>query len=381
MDPSTASSSGSARLCPTCGTRLAAGVTRCVVCGSDLRPGTQRPGGGGGAQVSLSLPVALGLLAAFVLLTAGITFAAVRLTNVGQRATPTVTPTATSTVTPTPPPTFTSTPESSPTPLPPIDYTVVANDTCAGLAFRFDVTLRSILQLNNLTPDCLLSVGTVLKIPQPTPTPSPEPTVTLQAAEATAQACDRASYTVEANDTLAGIAANYNVELEAIKEFNGMPSDTVFVGQVLTIPLCRRLPTPGPTPTATPPPPYPAPNLLLPRDGEYFAQTSNSVTLQWASVGALRENEFYQVIVEDLTDASGTKRLVGYASDTKYIVPTSFRPNDTLPHILRWQVTVVRQTGTDAGGNPIYLSGGAVSDRRHFAWSGTGVAPTATPAP
>ena len=48
-----------------------------------------------------------------------------------------------------------------------------------------------------------------------------------------------------------------------------------------------------------------------------------------------------QVIVEDLTDSSGTKRLVGYATDTKYIVPTSFRPNDTLPHILRWQVTVV----------------------------------------
>ncbi len=55
-----------------------------------------------------------------------------------------------------------------------------------------------------------------------------------------------------ANDTLAGIALNYNVELQAIKDFNQMPSDTVFVGQVLTIPLCRRLPTPGPTPTATP---------------------------------------------------------------------------------------------------------------------------------
>ena len=379
MDASRDTSSGAPRLCPTCGTRLAAGVTRCVVCGSDLRPTGARKTRGAGAQVSLSLPVALGLLAVFVLLTAGITFAAVRLTNVGLRSTPTVTPTLTATVTATSEPTATSTPESSPTPLPPIDYTVVSLDTCAGLAFRFDVTVKSILDINNLTPDCLLSVGTVLKIPQPTPTPSPEPTATLLAAEATEQACDRISYTVQANDTLAGIGLNYNVELQAIKEFNGMPSDTVFVGQVLTIPLCRRLPTPGPTPTATPPPPYPAPNLLLPRDGEYFSLANDSVTLQWASVGQLRENEFYQVIVEDLTDSTGTKRLVGYASDTKYIVSVSFRPNDTLPHIMRWGVSVVRQTGTDAGSRPIYVSGGATSDRRYFSWSGTAVASTPTP--
>jgi len=379
MDPSRETSAGAPRLCPTCGTRLAAGVTRCVVCGSDLRPGSARSSRGAGAHISLSLPVALGLLAGFVLLTAGITFAAMRLTNLGVRATPTVTPTLTATVTPTPPPTYTSTPEASPTPEPPIEYTVVALDTCGSLAFAFDVSVRSILEMNNLGSECLLSVGTVLKIPRPTPTPSPEPTSTLLPAEATEQACDRIAYTVEANDTLAGIAANYNVELQAIKEYNSMPSDTVYVGQVLTIPLCRRLATPGPTPTATPPPPYPAPNLLLPRDGEYFSLTSDTVTLQWASVGQLRENEFYQVIIEDLTDSTGTKRLVGYATDTKYIVPVTFRPNDTLPHIMRWTVSVVRQTGTDDNSKPIYVSGGATSDRRHFSWTGTTVAETPTP--
>lgn len=379
MDPSRETSVGAPRTCPTCGTRLAAGVTRCVVCGSDLRPGSGRSTRGASAQISLSLPLALGLLAGFVLLTAGATFATMRLTNLGVRATPTITPTSTATVTPTPPPTFTSTPEPSPTPEPPIDYTVVALDTCGSLAVRFNVSVRSIIELNNLGADCLLSVGTSLKIPRPTPTPSPEPTSTLLPAEATQQACDRITYTVEANDTLAGIAANYNVEVEAIKEYNRMPSDTVFVGQVLIIPLCRRLPTPGPTPTATPPPPYPAPNLLLPRDGEHFSLSNDTVSLQWASVGQLRENEFYQILVEDLTDSTGTKRLVGYATDTKYIVPVSFRPNDTQPHILRWSVSVVRQTGTDAGGKPTYVSGGATSDHRHFSWSGTAIAATPTP--
>ncbi len=57
----------------------------------------------------------------------------------------------------------------------------------------------------------------------------------------------------------------------------------------------------------------------------------------------------------------------------------TFRPNDTLPHIMRWDVSVVRQTGTDANSNPIYVSGGAVSDRRHFTWSGAAVASTPTP--
>ncbi len=48
--------------------------------------------------------------------------------------------------------------------------------------------------------------------------------------------------------------------------------------------------------------------------------------------GSCGENEFYQVIVEDLTDTTGTKRLVGYATDTKYILPVTFRPkNSTLP--------------------------------------------------
>jgi LysM repeat protein len=379
MNPSKEPTGAAPRLCPTCGTRLAAGVTRCVVCGSDLRQAAARPKHGAAGQVSLSLPVALGVLAAFILLTAGITFAAMRLTDLGVRPTPTTTPTLTATTTATPPPTFTSTPVPSPTPEPPIEYTVVANDTCGSLAYAFDVSVRSILEANNLGADCLLSVGTVLKIPRPTPTPSPEPTATLLPAEATEKACDRMTYTVEANDTLAGIALNYNVELQAIKEYNGMPSDTVFIGQVLTIPLCRRLPTPGPTPTATPPPPYPAPNLLLPRDGEYFSLANESVTLQWASVGQLRENEFYQVIVEDLTDSTGTKRLVGYASDTKYIVPATFRPNDSLPHIMRWVVSVVRQTGTDANSKPIYISGGATSDRRHFSWTGTAAAATPTP--
>jgi hypothetical protein len=167
--------------------------------------------------------------------------------------------------------------------------------------------------------------------------------------------------------------------MAAIMDYNDMGSEVVFIGQVLRIPLCERLPTAGPTPTATAPPPYPAPNLLLPQDGAAFTLANDTVSLQWASVGELRENEFYQVTIVDVTEGSGTVRLIDFVTDTKYIVPTTFRPNDALPHIMSWRVQVVRQTGVDEEGEPIFEVGGAVSLPSYFTWSGAAVDATPTP--
>jgi hypothetical protein len=164
--------------------------------------------------------------------------------------------------------------------------------------------------------------------------------------------------------------------MEAIREENGLPGDSVYLGQSIIIPLCRRFATPGPSPTPTPPPPYPAPNLLLPADGTPFTLASDSVTLQWASVGTLRENEAYAVSVLDVTTGAGDT-LVDYVTDTKYIVPATLRPNDNVPHVFRWWVTVVRQVGTDESGNPIWEPAGAVSAER-LLWSEQ-PAPTPTP--
>jgi hypothetical protein len=57
-------------------------------------------------------------------------------------------------------------------------------------------------------------------------------------------------------------------------------------------------------------------------------------------------------------------------SDTKYIVPTSFRPKDNVAHVMRWWIVPVRQTGTDDQGQPIYTPSGAVSEKRVFTWVG-----------
>jgi LysM repeat protein/ribosomal protein L40E len=373
------------KICPTCGTRLSENATRCLVCGTELTPSTEAKAQQKAVQASrmpeitLSLPAALGFLALFLTVGAVLVFFALRST--GRVVEPTSVPTATATLTITPTPTeaSTSTPLPTATLQPPFDYTVVAGDTCSSIALTFNISVQSLIILNNLSAACNnLYIGQVLKVPYPTPTVTPQATSTLEPADATTQACEKAFYTVQDNDTLSSIAANYAVPMDAIKAYNNLPTDNVPLGMTLTIPLCQRAATPGPTPTPTIPPPYPGPNLLLPSDGASFTLANDTVTLQWASIGTLRDNESYQVTIEDVTDGQGRK-LVGYVTDTKFIVPTSFRPNDNIPHVFRWFVQTVRQTGTDEQGQPIYSSAGDPSDQRVFSW--TGVASSGTKAP
>ncbi len=332
-------------------------------------------------EITLSLPAALGALVIILLIGAAAVYFGLSSGIAGASiTTPTAegTATATPTITPTPTETLPPTPIPTETPLPPFDYTVRANDTCGGIAVAFGVSVQSIIILNNLPTTCIISAGQTLKIPYPTPTPAPPPTDIPNEATQTAQACEKISYTVQANDTLSSIAANYNVPQEAIKFYNGLSTDNVFVGVPIIIPLCERFATPGPTPTATLPPPYQAPNLLLPADGAAFTLANDVVTLQWATIGTLRENERYQVTIEDVTSGQG-RRITDYVTDTKYIVPTSFRPNDNLAHVIRWWVTTVRQNGVDEQGQPIWVSAGAISEKRVFSWVGVAVQSTPNP--
>ena len=331
-------------------------------------------------ELTLSLPMAIGALALILLIGASTVYFSLRAGIGGSISEPTQEGTATQTVTITPTATETLPPTDIPTetPIPPFDYTVRAGDTCLGIAVSFSVSVQSITILNNLPASCIISEGQTLKIPYPTPTPAPPPTDVPNEATQTAQACEKVPYTVQENDSLSSISLNYNVPQDAIKFYNGLSSDNVFIGTTLLIPLCERFATPGPTPTPTLPPPYPAPNLLLPADGAAFTLANDVVTLQWASIGTLRDNEVYQVTIEDVTSGQG-RRQTEYVTDTKYIVPTAFRPNDNLAHVIRWWVTTARQNGVDEQGQPIYDSAGAVSEKRVFTWVGVTVEGTPNP--
>jgi len=376
--------SSTTKLCPTCGTRLAENATRCVVCGNEFQA-IQKPKAKSEKtiqaaripEVTLSLPIALGLLAIFLIIGALALYVTLKGTGKLPDSTPIPSSTETASITPTLTETLVPTDTPTLTPEPPIEYTVKSGDSCISIASLYGSSVSAIVSLNSLNSNCTdLQIGQKIKVPRPTPTPPPASTATLEPAAATRAACQTASYTVQANDTLSTIANSYNVSMTAIKEWNGLSTDNVFTDTKLIIPLCMRAATPGPSPTATIPPPYPAPNLLLPANGDTFTLATDTVTLQWASVGVLRENERYQVTIEVLTGGTGRK-LTQYVTDTKFVVPVTFRSQENSTSIMQWWVVAVRQSGTDDQGNPIWSSAGTASAMRVFGWSGAG--PLATP--
>lgn len=322
-------------------------------------------------EVRLSLPIAIGLVILIFAIGAGLVFFFMQSTGMVVEPTPKPTQTGTPTISPTPTMTYTPTLVMSPTPLAPIEYTVKDGDLCTTIAALFNVSVQTIVMENNLSSNCYLSPGMLLKIPQPTATPTPMATGTLTERQATLEACGSYDYVVSGSDTLLGIALNYGVSTDIIRQYNGLMNDIVVAGTTLKIPLCEQV-TPGPTSTATYPPPYDAPNLLLPADGASYDTSGDTITLQWTGVGALLENEAYEVNVEDITEGSGRK-LVQYVRDTKFIVPISFRPSDPTPHAIKWYVQPVRQTGSQEDGSPIYSSAGSRSDSRTFIWSGVAI--------
>jgi len=382
--------SNKTKICPTCGTRLSESATRCLVCGTEFNTKPEPKAAKKVEKsvqasrmpvVTLSLPAAVGIIAVVIIIASVIVFFMLRARapegtfDAQVTATPSETPTATLPATATIPPTDIPTATLQA----PFDYTVAAGDgTCSQIAYTFGISVQSIIITNNLASSCPISVGQILKIPYPTPTIPPAATNTLLPVDASQEACETVPITVQSGDTLSSISLNYAVPMQAIKDFNGLTTDNVFVGANLLVPLCFRAATPGPTPTATIPPPYPAPNLLLPADGAAFTLANDVVTLQWASVGTLRDGEAYQITVEDIT-SSQTRRLTDYVTDTKYIVPTSYRPKDNVAHVLRWWITPVRQAGTDDQGSPIWAASGAVSDKRVFTWVGIAVEGTPNP--
>lgn len=373
------------RVCPTCGTRVGAAATKCLVCGADLSVGSTASRSSRFPAVGRSISVP-NIKLSPVLLIAIISILAlcgIGLVLLASGVVPglalfdpgTPTPTATVTLPPTltPTATATETPAPTPTPLPPVPYTVVGGDTCISIAVRFKVSVQSIIDLNKLTPNCILSVGTELQVPQPTPTPTPLPTATpVPGATATFH---RETYTVHLNDTCGGIANHYHISVNDLMRINGITDCiTLREGQVLVIPL-ELATTPGPTPTATTPPPYPAPNQLVPNDGQAFTSVETGVTLQWTSVGELRAEEFYEVVAEDVT-CNCARIYKEYTTETRVIIPAEYRPTEGTPHIFRWHVGTVRQKGTSTTGEPIFDSAGRASPERVFSWLGTGPTPS-----
>lgn len=124
-----------------------------------------------------------------------------------------------------------STPSTSPSTGATTSYTIKAGDTLTRIAREFGTTVSALRQLNNLNSD-LIFVGDTLRVSvsasnQPSAPSNPQ---TSTETERTGR------YTVVAGDTLYGIARRYNTTVQKLKQDNRLSSDTIYVGQQLTVP-------------------------------------------------------------------------------------------------------------------------------------------------
>ena len=187
-----------------------------------------------------------------------------------ETPTPTITPSPTNTNTPSPTTTETPTPTVTFTPTfsAPFTYTVQEGDYLALIVEKFalgDDAIPLTLLLNPYNPDTGVGIdpttqivipGQVILLPFPgmeLPTATPIPPNFRGTIE----------YTVQAGDSIGGIAAAFNSTIDAILEENEITNpNELFVGQVLLVPVNLVTPTATRPPTSTPI--TPGPGTFLP---------------------------------------------------------------------------------------------------------------------
>jgi len=336
------------RRCSACGTRVAAQATTCLMCGASLAetdPSIEET-----KEKEQKLPSwirALIVIGLALIILGAVSFGLYTLLTAELKdATPTATHTHTPTVTLTSTPTQTPTQTPTSTSIPPVVHQVQEGETLITIAELHETTVEAIVALNPGVETELIQVNQVLLIPAETPTPSP--TATLDPNVPTATPGDFEVHIVEQGETLITIAEDYEVSVATLRQLNDLPpgDDTIFINQSLVIPIGTPEPTIAPTmdPNATPTPlsPYSAPHLLSPPDGAIFVGDAEPIVLQWASVGVLRNNEWYELaLFQPLSNAPLDKI---YTRATAWRVPVDLLTTDIDAHKFRWRVQVVRET-------------------------------------
>lgn len=284
----------------------------------------------------------------------------------GPRPTPTPLPTSTPTFTRTPTPTSTATPTITPTPTPSFFvHTVKLGDTLIAIALEYGVRLDIILEANDLEEDDFLSIGQELIIPLGAGIDLPTPTAT----RLPSTGFNVITHTIQAGDTLLGVALQYDTTVSDLVEANGLsgPNDILNIGDVLVIPSDVPTPTPvtptltpttTPTETALPSPtpsePTPTPRFALPVPAplgppDAALLEGEAALLNWVSVGVLSDDTWYVVRLRTARPGESEVTREAWVKATAWRVPDDLAPEAGTTQRYRWDVTVVRRTGEEAG--------------------------------
>jgi LysM repeat protein len=142
-----------------------------------------------------------------------------------------VPPTAASLTTSTPPAAASQAPSSGSTTVRSADestYVIQRGDTLAKIATRYGVTVKQLTDLNGIKNPNMIVPGQTLKIPG---------TTTTVTAATSAPSGAQKTYTVQAGDSLAGIASKFGVTVQALQQTNNITNpDQIYTGQILKIP-------------------------------------------------------------------------------------------------------------------------------------------------
>lgn len=160
----------------------------------------------------------------------------------------------------------------------PDTYTIVRGDTISGIAARYDLNTKTLLELNGLSANTIIYPGQQIKLSgsgsaAPTPAaPNPAPS------------SGAATYTVKSGDTLSGIAARNGVALSDVFSWNGLNGRSIiYPGQQIKVASgtgapapAPAAPAPAPAPTAPAPAPAPAAPALA-NTGAYTIKSGDTL--------------------------------------------------------------------------------------------------------
>lgn len=146
----------------------------------------------------------------------------------------------------------------------------------------------------------------VKPVTAPTPTPTPKPVA--KPVSTASSSTQSASYTIKRGDTLSHIARQYKTTVANLKQWNGLKSDLIFVGQKLIVSKASQTPKPAPAPVKT----------VTPASTQSKADT-NKVVTKSVTYTIKRGDTLSKIAREFKTTVSALKSLNNLRSDLIFV--------------------------------------------------------------